>query len=51
MFLAKTWLKKARLIYLCDKLEFDDMIEFSREGRGGRGGGCWFFGKKKWISQ
>ena len=49
VFVAETWLKKARLIYLCDKLEFDDMIEFSREGRGG--GGCWFFGKKKWISR
>ena len=35
MFLAKTWLKKARLT-LRDKLKFDGMIEFSREGRGGR---------------
>ena len=35
VFVAETWLKKARLIYLCDKLKFDDMIEFSREGRGG----------------
>ena len=35
MFVAKTWLKKARLIYLHDKLKFDGMIEFSKEGRGG----------------
>ena len=34
-FVAETWLKKARLIYLRDKLKFDGMIEFSREGRGG----------------
>ena len=36
MFLVETWLKKARLIYLRDKLKFDGMIEFSKEGRGGR---------------
>ena len=36
MFLVETWLKKAMLIYLRDKLKFDGMIEFSREGRGGR---------------
>ena len=35
MFVAETWLKKARLIYLHDKLKFDGMIEFSKEGRGG----------------
>ena len=35
MFLAETWLKKARLIYLRDKWTFDGMIEFSREGRAG----------------
>ena len=35
VFVAETWLKKARLIYLHDKLKFDGMIEFSREGRGG----------------
>ena len=35
MFVAKTWLKKGRLIYLHDKLKFDGMIEFSKEGRGG----------------
>lgn len=35
MFLVETWLKKARLIYLRDKLKFDGMIEFSREGLGG----------------
>ena len=35
MFVAETWLKKARLIFLRDKLKFDGMIEFSREGRGG----------------
>ena len=35
VFVAKTWLKKARLIYLHDKLKFDGMIEFSREGRDG----------------
>ena len=35
MFVVETWLKKARLIYLRDKLKFNGMIEFSREGRGG----------------
>ena len=35
MFVAETWLNKARLIYLHDKLKFDGMIEFSKEGRGG----------------
>ena len=35
VFVAKTWLKKGRLIYLHDKLKFDGMIEFSKEGRGG----------------
>ena len=35
VFVAETWLKKARLIYLHDKLKFDGMIEFSKEGRGG----------------
>ena len=34
VFIAKTWLKKARLIYFRDKLKFDGMIEFSRKGRG-----------------
>ena len=29
MFLANTWLKKARLTQLRDKLKFDGMIEFS----------------------
>ena len=38
VFVAETWLKKARLIYLRDKLKFDGMIEFSREGKGGGGG-------------
>ena len=35
MFVAETWLKKARLIYLRDKLKYDGMIELSREGKGG----------------
>ena len=35
VFVAETWLKKARLIYLRDKWKFGGMIEFSREGRGG----------------
>ena len=35
VFVAETWLKEARLIYLHDKLKFDGMIEFSKEGRGG----------------
>ena len=40
MFLAETWLDKARLIYIRDKLKFEGLLEFSREGRGG-GGGCY----------
>ena len=47
MFLAKTWLKKSRLTYLRDKLKFDGMIEFSREGRGLGGGGVTVFWKKE----
>ena len=35
VFVAETWLKKARLISLRDKWKFDGMIDFSREGRGG----------------
>ena len=44
VFVAETWLKKARLIYLRDKLKFEGMIEFSREGRGG---GVVIFWKKE----
>ena len=46
MFLVETWLKKARLTQLRDKLKFDGMIEFSRERRGGRVEGWRFFGRK-----
>ena len=35
VFLAKTWLDKARLLFLRDKLKFEGLLEFSREGRGG----------------
>jgi len=35
VFLAKTWLDKARLIFIRDKLKFKGLLEFSREGRGG----------------
>lgn len=35
MFVAKTWLDKARLIRICDKFKFGGMIECSREVRGG----------------
>ena len=35
VYVAETWLKKARLISLRDKWKFDGMIDFSREGRGG----------------
>ena len=35
MFLAKTWLDKARLILIHDKLKFEGLLEFSREGRDG----------------
>ena len=47
VFVVETWLKKARLIYLGDKLKFDGMIEFQEKG----GVEGWrFFGKMKWIS-
>ena len=36
MFLAETWLDKARLLFIRDKLRFEGLLEFSREGRGGR---------------
>ena len=32
VFVVETWLKKARLIYLGDKLKFDGMIEFQEKG-------------------
>ena len=35
MFLAKTWLDKARLLFIRDKLKFEGLLDFSREGRGG----------------
>ena len=35
MFLAETWLDKARLIFIQDKLKFEGLLKFSREGRGG----------------
>ena len=35
MFLAETWLDKARLLFIRDKLRFEGLLEFSREGRGG----------------
>ena len=35
MFLAETWLDKARLIFIRDKLKFEGLLEFSREGKGG----------------
>ena len=35
MFLAETWLDKARLIFIQDKLKFEALLKFSREGRGG----------------
>ena len=35
VFLAETWLDKARLLFLRDKLKFEGLLEFSREGRGG----------------
>ena len=35
VFLAETWLDKARLIFIRDKLKFEGLLKFSREGRGG----------------
>lgn len=35
VFVAKTWLDKARLIRICDKFKFGGMIKCSREVRGG----------------
>ena len=35
MFVAKTWLDKARLTKTRDKFNFGGMIEFLRDGRGG----------------
>ena len=46
MFLAKTWLDKARLILIHDKLKFEGLLEFSREGRDREGGGWLLCGKK-----
>ena len=35
VFLAETWLDKASLILIRDKLKFEGLLEFSREGRDG----------------
>ena len=35
MFLAKTWLDKARLCYIRDKLKFKGLLDFSGDGKGG----------------
>lgn len=35
MFLAKTWLDKARLSVICDSIKLDDFFGVSRIGRGG----------------
>ena len=35
MFLAETWLDKARLLFIREKLKFEGVLDFSREGRGG----------------
>ena len=50
VFLAETWLDKARLEEVRVRLNLGGMIEVCRETRGGGGGALSFFGRRGLIS-